>query len=142
MKKRAKKVMRCDVCGRKPATHKNLDGGRVCDKCYKEGYSDEMPDFDDADAEADAAHLEAVAALTAPRKVNQHETLVNRLRMPIDPSRSIIHMDNDITNLGLRAVADKMDAIGEALAYIIDRKWARVKSKKLVRQIKNGKRLK
>lgn len=65
----------------------------------------------------------------------KHESLVNRLRAPIDPNRSVIHMDNDISNLGLRMLVDKVDAIAEAVAYLLDRKHAKIKKAKLRKQI-------
>jgi len=73
-------------------------------------------------------------------QVNRQETLVNRLRMPIDPSRSVIHMDNDINNLGLRIMADKLDAIGEALAYLIEEKHSRLRREKVKVQTKKAKK--
>lgn len=72
----------------------------------------------------------------------KHETLVNRLRAPIDPSRSVIHMDNEISNLGLRQVADKLDAIGEALAYLIEKKHSKLRKEKLGKQIKKVRKAK
>ena len=48
--------------------------------------------------------------------------IVDRLRKPIDPSQSVIQMHTNISNIGLRMVADKLDAIGEALAVILDDK--------------------
>lgn len=135
MRPKTKKPKFCDVCRKRKATIRNTDGGLVCDECYEEGYSDEMPNFGD-DAEIDEPEE---FTKNLPIQVNRHETLVNRLRMPIDPSRSIIHMDNDISNLGLRALADKMDAIGEALAYLIDKKHAKQKVLKLKKQIKRSK---
>ena len=62
------------------------------------------------------------------------ECLVNRLRAPIDPTSSTIHPYNAISNQGLRQLADKLDAIGIALAYVIEKKHAKVKTKKARRK--------
>jgi hypothetical protein len=66
------------------------------------------------------------------------ETLVNRLRMPIDERHVVIDDFNAVSNMGLRMLAVKLDAIGEALAYIIEKKHAKIQTKKLRKQIKRS----
>lgn len=70
-----------------------------------------------------------------------HRSLVSRLRTPIDPHENVISPHNDISNIGLREVADKLDAIGEALAYLIEKKHAKKRVKKIRKAVeKSGKR--
>lgn len=60
----------------------------------------------------------------------RHRSLVERLRFPIDPHYAVIHADNAISNQGLRKLADKLEAIGEALAYLIEKKHMKIRTKR------------
>lgn len=58
------------------------------------------------------------------KKMKHRKTpsLYKRLRTPIDAKRNVISDMNSMSNIGLRMLADKLDAIGEALALLVAEK--------------------
>ena len=69
-------------------------------------------------------------------RVNRHETLVNRLRKSVRDDLLECHRRGDSIEPKDLAMSNKLDAIGEALAYIIDKKHQKRKVKKLKKQMK------
>jgi len=59
------------------------------------------------------------------RLVHQRATLVTRLRRPVE---IIDDLPDPI------ALTEKVDAIGEALAYLVDRRWTKQKQAKAKRK--------
>lgn len=64
------------------------------------------------------------------KKVGKHRSLVKQLRTPIDSGGHVISQYHGISNIGLRIMSDKLDAIGEALAYLIEKKHMKIRVKK------------
>jgi hypothetical protein len=48
-------------------------------------------------------------------------TLIHRLSTKIDGTAAVIAPDNSVSNTGLRLLANKLDAIGEALVILLAR---------------------
>lgn len=54
-------------------------------------------------------------------------TLSERLRKPIDASGVIIDPFNDVSNMGLRVLADKLDAIGRGVDLLLRAEARRIR---------------
>ena len=52
-------------------------------------------------------------------KKHKKTSLIKTLQKPIDPNGVVIDSYNSISNIGLRLVADKVDAIGSAIALLL-----------------------
>jgi hypothetical protein len=64
------------------------------------------------------------------RKVGKHRSLVQRLRKTCRRGDQSGNMDDySVSNRSITNIADKLDAVGEALAYLIEKKHMKIRAK-------------